>query len=161
MKKRQITINSRKFDHSIHKSWKCILLSEKLELLTLLGKFEFEINHQQLGIIQRGTTSYEYFWKDKFFNIFRFHEPEGNLKFFYCNIIMPPKFENNVLDYIDLDLDILVNKNLSYEILDKEEFEVNAIRFEYSNELKTKINETIEQIFEMIRQRQFPFDYNF
>ena len=129
--------------------------------MTLLGKFEFEINHQQLGIIRRGTTSYEYFWKDKFFNIFRFHEPEGNLKFFYCNIIMPPKFENNVLDYIDLDLDILVNKNLSYEILDKEEFEVNAIRFEYSNELKTKINETIEQIFEMIRQRQFPFDYNF
>ncbi|MBX7172974.1 MAG: DUF402 domain-containing protein [Pyrinomonadaceae bacterium] len=161
MTKPIITINSRKFDYSIHKSWTCELISENSELLTFLGEFDREINHPQLGIIRRGTLSYEYYWKYEYFNIFRFHEPEGNLKFYYCNINLPPKFENDVLDYVDLDIDILVKKDLSYQILDIEEFEENAIRFEYSKELKTKIDKTIEQLAGMIRQRDFPFDQNF
>ena len=157
MKNPIITINSRKFDQSIHKSWSCELISESSDLLVFLGKFDNEINHSQLGVIRRGTISYEYYWKGKYFNIFRFHEPEGDLKFYYCNINLPPKFENEILDYVDLDLDILVKSDFSYEILDIEEFEENAVRFNYSVELTLKIELAINELLEMIQQREFPF----
>lgn len=161
MQNKKITVNARKFDNSIHKSWKCKLLTENTDYWIFLGKFEREINHSQLGIIRRGTISYEYYWTHKWFNVFRFHEPEGDLKYYYCNINFPPKFENNTLDYVDLDLDILVKKDLSFEILDQDEFEENAKIYNYSSDLKTKIGQAVEELLEIIQQRQFPFNQDF
>lgn len=156
---RKIIVNSRKFDNSIHRSWNCTLLEENDELWIFAGEFESEIRHPKLGIIRRGTISYEYYWKHKWFNIFRFHEPEGELKFYYCNVNMPPKLENNALDYIDMDVDILVQKDLSFEILDEDEFEENSIKFDYPEEVKLKTRKSIEKLLEKINEKAFPFDY--
>ncbi len=127
-----VTINSRKFDGKIHRSWKAKLIEQKNSLLTFIGVFEKEIIHAHLGIIGRGTVSYEFYWLNRCYNVFRFHEPDGRFRNFYCNINLPPKFENNVLDYIDLDLDLLVWQDFSYQILDSEEFEENVIKFSCS-----------------------------
>jgi uncharacterized protein len=81
------------------------------------------------------------------------------LKFYYCNINMPPQFNQNVLDYIDLDIDLLVQKNLTFEILDLDEFQDNAKRFQYSDELKIRIQHGLEELLEMVKIRSFPFDY--
>src|SRR5215218_7367004 len=129
MSKQSITINSRKFDGYIDKSWQAELVEETDKILIFAGIFDKEISHTHLGVIRRGTISYEYYWKYKWFNIFRFHEPEGQLRNFYCNVNMPPQFQNNVLDYIDLDVDVVVWKDLSHEILDLDEFELHAAKF--------------------------------
>lgn len=159
--KPNIVINSRKYNNSIHRSWECTLLEETMDYWLFCGEFKVEIKHQELGIIRRGTVSFEYYHKEKWFNIFRFHEPEGNLKFYYCNINMPPSFEKNVLDYIDLDLDILVQKDFSYKILDQDEFEENAKKYNYSNELRLKIEQTISEVLGMIDRKEFPFNLNY
>ncbi|MEP6902394.1 MAG: DUF402 domain-containing protein, partial [Actinomycetota bacterium] len=82
---------------------------------------------------------------------------EGDLRNFYCNVNMPPKFDNNVLDYIDLDVDILLWKDFSLEILDLEEFEQNKKNYGYSDDLILKIHQTLDELQEMIRLRSFPF----
>lgn len=152
-----ITINSRKFDSSIHRSWSCKLIEKSNSLLVFVGEFEKEVNHKQLGVIRRGTISYEYYWTDRWYNIFRFHEPEGELRNFYCNVNMPPVFEDGVLDYVDLEIDILVWSDLSFEILDTDEFEENAKIFSYSDELKSKVYESVSELKTMIEKREFPF----
>lgn len=152
-----ITINSRKFDSSIHRSWSCKLIEKSNSLLVFVGEFEKEVNHEQLGVIRRGTISYEYYWTDRWYNIFRFHEPEGELRNFYCNVNMPPVFEDGVLDYVDLEIDILVWSDLSFEILDTDEFEENAKIFSYSDELKSKVYESVTELKTMIEKREFPF----
>jgi protein associated with RNAse G/E len=154
-----ITINSRKIDGAIHKSWKAELLSETTELLTFVGKFEREINHSHLGIIRPKTLSYEYYWMNQWFNVFRFHEPEGGLRNYYCNINQPPSFINGVLDYVDLDIDVLVWKDYSYQILDLDEFEDNAIKFSYSEELRMDVDFALKRLITKIEKRSFPFDY--
>ena len=50
----------------------------------------------------------------------------GKLKNFYCNVNQPPSFDGRVLSYIDLDIDVLVAPDLTYKILDVEDFEANA-----------------------------------
>lgn len=157
----QIVINSRKFDGEIHKSWKAELISETNELLTFKGIFETEVKHSILGVIRRGTVSYEYYWQNEWFNVFRFHEPEGDLRNFYCNINLPPKFVNGVLDYIDLDIDVLVWKDFSLQVLDLDEFEAHALKYNYSEEMKRKVNSTLDKLLSMIEQKTFPFDYKF
>ena len=157
----QVTINSRKFDGKIHKSWKAELISETDELLTFEGVFESEVKHPLLGVIRRGTVSYEYYWKNDWFNVFRFHESEGDLRNFYCNINLPPKFENGVLDYIDLDIDVLVWKDFSHQIIDLDEFDAHALKYNYSNELRRQVELTLQKLLLMIDRKQFPFDYKF
>jgi protein associated with RNAse G/E len=103
-----VTVNSRKYDLKIRKSWQCHLIERDDSLLTLVGEFDSDISHAGLGSIARGTMSKEYYWLDRWYNVFHFCEPDGSFRNFYCNITMPPKFEDLVIDYVDLDLDVIV-----------------------------------------------------
>lgn len=156
-----ITINSRKSDGSIHRSWQAEILSETDDLLTFVGEFDREIVHPHLGVIRRKTVSYEFYWKNLWFNVFRFHDPGGDLRNFYCNINQPPHFADGILDYIDLDIDVLVWKNFSYQILDLDEFEAHAVKYNYSIELRREVDSALRDLIQKIENRRFPFDYEF
>ena len=160
-KNRIITINSRKYNGKLHRSWKAEFIQRDTSLLEFAGEFEKEISHSHLGFIRRGTISYEFYWLDRWYNVFRFHEPDESLRNFYCNINMPPKFENGILDYIDLDIDVVVWKDFSRQILDVEEFEENSRRFNYPDELLEKVRDSLSGLTALIDNRIFPFDYKF
>lgn len=154
-------IISRKYDGSLHRSWKAELLRRTNSLLVFVGEFAEEITHQHLGVIGRGTTSYEFFWLDCYYNVFRFHEPDGAFRNFYCNINLPPVFADDVLEYVDLDVDVLVWTDFSYQILDADEFEENAARFSYPNRLREQVLAAQNELIDKIENRLFPFDYKF
>ena len=156
-KRKKITINSRKFDGNIHRSWKAELIEQKDSLLVLVGEFDREIKHAHLGVIRRGTISYEYYWLDRWYNIFRFHEPDGELRSFYCNVSLPPTYENGVLDYVDLDIDVLVWKDFSLVVLDLDEFAENAEKYRYPTEVFDKAKESLAELKVMIEKKLFPF----
>jgi protein associated with RNAse G/E len=155
-----VQINARKFDNKIHRSWKCKIIERKDSLLIFVGEFGEEIIHKDLGIIKRGTISYEYYWTDRWYNIFRFHEPDGVLRNFYCNVNTPPIFEGGILDYIDLDIDVLVWKDYSFEILDVEEFEYNSLKYNYSEDVIENAKKSLDELVQMINKRHFPFDFS-
>lgn len=136
--------------------WKARVLKVEKNFCLLLGEFQEDIEHPILGVIRRGTTSYEYFWKNKWFSIFQFHNPDGSFRNFYCNINTPPTFSNKEISYIDLEIDIIVHKNLSYQILDTEEFEKNL--HTYPVEIIENAHKAIEEIKNMITSKAFPFN---
>ena len=158
---RIVRINSRKFDGVIHRSWNAELLEQTDSLLVYIGKFEKEIKHPHLGVIRRGTISYEFYWLERGYNVFRFHEPEGDLRNFYCNLNLPPTFENDILDYVDLEIDVLVWRDFSVRILDVEEFEENARVYDYSATLRAEVDENLKTLLSLIERKVFPFDYKF
>lgn len=160
MKNKLTTINSLKFDEKIHRTWKAKLVEQGNSLLTFVGEFDSEINHPHLGIIGRGTISYEFYWLESWFNVFRFHETDGSLRNFYCNVNMPPTFNDGILDYVDLDIDLLVLKDFSYKILDLEEFQENARIYSYTSYMRKKVQDSLNEMICMIENRIFPFDYN-
>lgn len=151
-----ITVNSRKYDGAIRRTWQCELIRQEGSLLALVGEFETAVDHPDLGHIEKGTISYEYYWLDRWYSIFRFHEPSGSLRNFYCNINLPPSFSGGVLDYVDLDIDILVWPDHSYRVLDRDDFETNATRFGYSTHIKEKVEGTLNDLLELIETRSLP-----
>ena len=153
-----VIINARKYDGLIHRTWKANLLAETPLYWLFRGIFEKEIVHSELGIIKSGTISYEYYFKESCFNIFRFHQPTGEFRNYYCNLNLPPIFANNQMDYIDLDIDIVVWQDFKYEILDQDEFILNSNQMNYSNKMIEKIEETKLSLINLIERRQFPFD---
>lgn len=152
------TINARKFDGSIHRSWRADLIEQTDELLVFIGTFDREIQHPDLGHIPIGTVSHEFYWKNKPFNVFRFNSPDGEFMFFYCNVNLPPVLNGEDLDYIDLDIDLLVRTKTDVEILDEEDFEKNKLLFGYDSDTITIAEDAVIELKEMIAQGSFPFE---
>ena len=126
-----------------------------------VGEFEQEVKHRDLGIIRRGTLSYEYYWLGRWYNVFRFHEPNGDFRNYYCNINMPPEFQEDVLDYVDLDIDILLWKNGKPIILDEDEYSLNSKKFQYPAIIDTNARSSLKELSSLIKKRKFPFDKDY
>jgi len=154
----KVTINSRKFDRTISRSWACDVVETAGDLLICEGRFETQVDHPELGVIRKGTISREYYWFDRWYNIFRFQEPDGSLRNFYCNIAMPPRLSESILDYLDLDIDVVIWPDHRCVILDRDEFVQNSLRFGYPKEVIQKVNESLQDLRALIDSRQFPFD---
>ena len=154
----QVTINSRKYDRTICRTWRAELIERVRSLLVFAGEFDLDVDHADLGFIPRGTVSYEYYWLDRWYNVFRFLLPDGGLRNYYCNVNMPPTFENGVLDYVDLDIDVLVWPDGSHQVLDMDEFEENAVLFGYSNDVRTNAIDSLSKLISLKECGKFPFD---
>jgi protein associated with RNAse G/E len=154
----RIEVHSYKYDGLLHRTWPAELLRQEGSLIVLDAKFSAEVIHDLLGTIASGTHSLEYYWLDRWYNIFRFAEPDGTLRNYYCNVNMPPTFDGDILSYVDLDLDILVEPDLSYQLLDVEDFEKNAEAYTYSVEVKTNARRAVTELVNMIESCAFPFN---
>ena len=146
-----------KFDGAEHRRWSARLIEKVDSLIVLDAKFEEHIEHNLLGTIPIGTLSTEYYWLDRWYNVFRFRDANLNLKRFYCNINMPPGFDGETLTYVDLDIDVLVEPDLSYRVLDLEDFQENARQYNYPVEIQTGAHRALDELIGLIETRAFPF----
>ncbi|HZG54581.1 MAG TPA: DUF402 domain-containing protein [Pyrinomonadaceae bacterium] len=153
-----VRVRARKFDGRLHREWQARLVSQAGSLICVEGIFEDEIRHPQLGVIAPGTLSVEYYWTDRWYSVFRFHEPSGELRNYYCNINMPAELADGVLTFIDLDIDLLVAPDFSRRILDEDEFEANAARYLYPEAVREAVPRALAELIEVIERRDFPFD---
>ncbi len=154
---RAVTVRTYKYDGSEHRHWRAQISRQEDSLIVLDAKFEEEIRHPLLGTVARETSSIEYYWLDRWYNVFRFVEPTGELRNFYCNVNVPPVLENDVLSYIDLDMDVLVGPDFSYSVLDEDEFAANAARFHYPREVLDQSESALKELISLIEGRSFPF----
>lgn len=151
-----VKINSRKADGSVRRSWDAELLEMSGNELLFVGVFEYDVAHPELGRIRKGTVSYEYYWLDRWYNTFAFFEPEGGFRNYYCNICSPPTFEDGVLDYVDLEIDLVVWPGWQYAILDQDEYERNAELFSYSDLIRRNVAESLRELQSMIEAKDLP-----
>jgi protein associated with RNAse G/E len=153
----QITVRVLKYDGAEYRHWNARLARREGSLLVLDAEFDVDVRHQLLGEIKRGTRTIEYYWRDRWYNVFRFRNDDGQTRLFYCNVNTPPILEGNRLSYIDLDIDILVQPDLSYQLLDLDEFEKHAELFGYDDDTRRQAHSAVEELAAMIETRQFPF----
>lgn len=153
----RITVRALKFDRKEHKRWRARINRYEGSLIVLDAVFDIEVQHDRLGLIRRGTLTREYYWLDRWYNVFAFLDADGRVTSFYCNINMPPRFDGQELCYVDLDVDVLVTPRLSYEILDVEEFELNAAHYLYPNAVIDAAHVALDELITLIEARVFPF----
>jgi protein associated with RNAse G/E len=160
MQAEAITVRVLKYDGAEYRRWNARVARREGPLIVLDAEFEFDVQHHLLGDIQRGTRTIEYYWLDRWYNVFQFFEADGGTRLFYCNVNTPPTFADDVLTYIDLDIDLLVQRDHSYQVLDLEEFAANDERYGYSAEIKRRAHLAVDELISMIGTRQFPFGEN-
>lgn len=154
----EIWVESLKYGGILHRRWRTRLELFEEPLIVLEGVFEEEVRHPLLGHIAAGTRSTEYFWTDRWYNVFRFREPAGELRCYYCNVNMPPRLSAGRLTFVDLDVDILVAPDFSYRVLDEDEFEENQEKYQYPREFRAEAERARDGLISLIVGREFPFD---
>jgi len=153
-----IEVQTFKLNGQPHRTWRAELIRQEESLLILDGAFEVDVQHDLLGTITAGTHSLEYYWLDRWYNVFRFSQPNGELRNYYCNVNVPPAFDGETLSYVDLDLDILVAPDFSFQILDAQDFERNAEIYGYDDEIRANAQRALDELVALIGKRAFPFN---
>ncbi|HET6594942.1 MAG TPA: DUF402 domain-containing protein [Anaerolineales bacterium] len=75
-------------------------------------------------VFKTGDRFVEYYYKERWYNIFVVYDRDDRrLKGWYCNIGQPAIFEDSVVSYIDLALDLWVSITGQQTVLDEDEFE--------------------------------------
>lgn len=154
----EIVVRSCKHDGRVSRSWPARVARRENSLIVLDAFFAEEIKHTLIGTIEAGTPSTEFFWTDRWYSVFRFQAPGGKLLKFYCNINTPPTLESGALTFVDLDVDVLVQPDYSYEVLDEDEFERHAEFYQYPAVYRFKVQEALDELRLLIENRQFPFN---
>jgi hypothetical protein len=156
----EIFVHSCKHDGRVRRRWPARV--ERLEgsLVVLDASFNEEVRHPLIGTIEAGTRSTEYFWTDRWYSVFRFQTPERRLLRFYCNINTPARLDDGVLSFVDLDVDVLVEPDFSYTVLDEDEFELHAELYAYPESYRENVRRALDELLRLVDSRGFPFDLN-
>ncbi|QBK25763.1 DUF402 domain-containing protein [Ureibacillus thermophilus] len=112
---------------------KCHLLSFQNRRIVLFHLIEepFTMTVNDLNItIPIGSYTIAYYWLDRPYNLYFWRDQEGNYLASYFNIVKSTKFEDNIVTFEDLIIDVLVLPNGKYFILDEDELPNTLETFE-------------------------------
>jgi predicted RNA-binding protein associated with RNAse of E/G family len=105
-------------------------------------------------IFRRGDRFVEFFYTNRWYNIFEVHDIEdGHIKGWYCNFARPARIGGGLVQADDLALDLFVYPDGRMLILDEEEFEGLPI----NQAEKEKVREALASLQEMVREGKPPF----
>ncbi len=153
MKFEKIKIHAFKNNDYLYKKWwGYYLLEENDKFILLVSKFSHGKHNNKRISINKKTVWY--FPKDKWFNVMITFSDENKFLKYYFNIASLVKNKNNIIEYIDYDLDIKIDKYYNFKILDLKEFNVNRIKFNYTKEIINNCWITINNIIVDIKLKK-------
>lgn len=155
-----VKIKSFKHDESFHRSWeenKILFSDDNLVIGANNQTIVREHNRQQW---RTNELAIFYFPKNYWFNVVVLFKSAIDYSF-YCNISSPPTYDSGVIQYIDYDVDVTVNKDNRYKIVDIDEFEENKTIMNYPTSIINKIDAEVVILKSWIQKKQNPFNEQF
>ena len=146
--------------------WRLNIVAGRLasRRLTVRCSFSTQFSTKRFNTIcwerlHRERISLEYYWLDRWYNVFRFSDPDGKLRNYYCNVNVPPQFDGRrselrrsgsghsgcTLTFLIRYLTWTTLKKMPDAILIRRKFSANARR-------------ALAELIELIESRSFPFN---
>ncbi len=144
-----------KHDGSLeHTSDEAIVLENNEDVL-ICGNGRTKITEKDGRSHMTNEPAVLFFYKKHWFNII------GQLKkyglFYYCNIASPFVIEDNIIKYIDYDLDLRVFPDGGFRVLDRNEYNYHKKIMKYSDEIDKIVKEELSYLIEQKRKENGPF----
>ena len=107
-------------------------------------------------LFEPGDQFIEYYYTDRWFNIFDISSAGGTRKGWYCNIAEPAHIHNEQIEQVDLLLDVWVNPKGAPLVLDEDEFESDTT---LNDEQRRGAQRALQDLLQMIAAQTEPFSY--
>jgi protein associated with RNAse G/E len=75
-----------------------------------------------------------------------------------CDAGLPARIMGRVIEFIDLDLDVMVNPDGTYYVRDLEDFEARSTAMGYSEEARQAAWKGVALALLLVKRRRYPFD---
>jgi predicted RNA-binding protein associated with RNAse of E/G family len=105
-------------------------------------------------VLEPGDRWTEYFYADRWYNIFEIHASDGRLKGWYCNVTRPAHIGKDEVSAKDLALDLWVAPDGEPQVLDEDEFAALSLR----PAEREAARQALAELQGMVAQRVAPFD---
>lgn len=105
-------------------------------------------------IFETGDHFIEYYYTDRWFNIFAIASADGRRKGWYCNVAEPASISEERVEHVDLLLDVWVGPDGRTLILDEDEFAADTM---LSEEQRNGARLGLRDLLALIEARHKPF----
>jgi len=152
-----IKIHSYKHDKTIHRVWANAIALEISPNEVIVGNYKTRVIESNGRYWNTKEPAICFFYNNKWFNIIAMLKEDGI--HYYCNISSPYLYDGEAIKYIDYDLDLRVDPNYRFKILDKDEYRLHAKTMGYSDKLKVILEDSLDQVIALVKERKGPFDH--
>lgn len=155
--KEYIYIQSYKHDKSLHRTWsKGFVIESNETRIVAITDHSFVVEADGRKWLTR-EPAICFFYPDKWFNVISMIRKKGI--FYYCNIASPSIYDGEALKNIDYDLDVKVNNEFEYAILDEDEYAQHSESMGYSQALDQVLHQQMQVLIKQIQQKASPFNH--
>ena len=158
MLNQEMVIVAFKHNGKVHRTWYQTYLIEETDDYVAVGSthsFVIEADGRRWHAIEPAVSI---FMKKRWFNVVCMIKTTGIN--YYVNIASPSIIENNVIKYIDYDLDFKVDSDYQIKTLDEYEYKKHKKLLNFSDELDELINYNFSKVRKLIENKEFPFSHD-
>ena len=152
-----IKIHSYKHDKSIHRVWNNVTVLQDNGHEVVLGNYKTRVVESNGRYWNTKEPAICFFYDDRWYNVIAMLKNDGI--YYYCNISSPCVYDGEAIKYIDYDLDLRIDADYNYKILDMEEYNYHANLMNYSEKLKFVIEENLKELIKRVEKREGPFSH--
>ena len=149
-----LTVKKLNLKHELVIAYEGTVLERTSQAIVLEARFQRET--LELGYItfEHHDRFIEYFFSDRWYNIFEIHSVhDDHLKGWYCNIAQPAVFGEGTIEQVDLALDVWIDPDGSYRLLDQAEFEA----LEINQDTRLRAQQAVGELIYLLYHHAAPF----
>ena len=150
-----LSIHCYKHDGKLHRTWDEATILDIQDDILVCGNNKTTVNESDGRIHQTNEPAIIFFYKKRWFNIIGQLKSQG--LFYYCNIATPYLIEDNIIKYIDYDLDLRVFPDGAFKVLDRNEYKYHSKLMNYPKELDEILKRELTELINMKKSKTPPF----
>ena len=152
----KISIHCYKHNGTIEHTSDCSIVLENNKDVLVCGNGKTKITEKDGRSYYTNEPAILFFYKDRWYNIIAQLKSHG--LFYYCNIATPFVVDENVVKYIDYDLDLRVFPDGGFRVLDRNEYKYHKKIMHYSDDLDLVIRNELSNLIASKRKNEDPFN---
>nr|WP_255783483.1 DUF402 domain-containing protein [Oceanobacillus alkalisoli] len=155
----RIEIQSYKHDGTLHRIWESSLVLKGTESEIIGANDRTKVKESDGRVWLTREPAICYFHSEHWFNIIGMIRNNGI--HYYCNLSSPFIYEDGALKYIDYDLDVKVFPDMTYHLLDEDEYSLHSKIMHYPIEIDRILQKNLKLLKHWIHQQKGPFAPDF
>lgn len=154
---RPVKIKSYKHNGQLHRTWQetTVLKATSTKIIGANDRTRVVESNGRSWLTREPAICF--FYTKHWFNVISMLRSDGI--HYYCNISSPFVYENQAIKYIDYDLDVKVFPDMTYTLLDEDEYEQHGKEMNYPGVMDKILWDSVDELTRMIRQRKGPFSH--
>ncbi|WP_147804135.1 nucleoside tri-diphosphate phosphatase [Alkalicoccus halolimnae] len=154
-----IEVQSYKHNGSLHRIWEETVILKGTSHEVIGGNDRILVQESDGRQWRTREPAICYFTAYSWFNVIGMIRNDGI--YYYCNLGTPFTYDSEALKYIDYDLDIKVFPDMTYKLLDEDEFALHKKQMNYPDEVEIILRKAVDELVSWISSQKGPFEPGF